>query len=75
MKLVKGLLLGTGAVAAALVFTAGPASANASGGDGDNVGVLNGNSVSVPVHIGVNACGNALAILGIAGGGGSCSNG
>ncbi|MEV4640044.1 chaplin family protein [Actinoplanes sp. NPDC049548] len=75
MKLVKGLVLGMGAVAAALVFTAGPASAAVSGGHDDvNVGVLNGNSVWVPVHIPVNVCGNAIAVLGIAGGAAHCSN-
>ncbi|BCJ49081.1 hypothetical protein Asp14428_05560 [Actinoplanes sp. NBRC 14428] len=76
MKLVKGLLLGAGTVAAALVLTAGPASAYGHDDDGDtNVGVLNGNSVVVPVHIPVNVCGNAIAVLGIAGAGAICGNG
>ncbi|MFI7601917.1 chaplin family protein [Actinoplanes sp. NPDC049681] len=75
MKLLHGLVLGTGAVAAALALSAGPASASTSDGPGGNVGLLNGNSVSMPVHVGANACGNALAVLGIAGGSGDCSNG
>ena len=77
MKLVKGLLLGAGAAAAALVFTAGPASAHPNGhhpGNGGNVGVLNGNSIKIPVHIPVNVCGNSIAVLGIASGSAVCIN-
>jgi hypothetical protein len=66
MRAVKGLLLTLGAVSAALVFTAGPASA---GWDDDDIktshnnGILNGNIVYTPVNIPVNVCGNGIAIL------------
>ncbi|OJF09588.1 chaplin [Couchioplanes caeruleus] len=76
MKLVKRLAVGAGVAAAALVLSAGPASAH---DDDDhngntNVGLLNGNSVEIPVHIPVNVCGNGLAILGIASTAASCVN-
>jgi hypothetical protein len=75
MKVVQGLLLTLGAAAAALVFTAGPASAN--GPDvntGPNVGILNGNVVQFPVSFPVNVCGNSGALVGLAITSTSCTN-
>ncbi len=40
----------------------------------DNRGFLTGNNIEVPIQIPINACGNALAILGYGEGNGSCSN-
>lgn len=52
-------------VAAAAALVAGPASADTgTSGDGS---VLSGNQVQVPVSIPVNACGNAVSVLGLAG--------
>ena len=75
MKVVQGLVLTLGAAAAALVFTAGPASAN--GPDvntGPNVGILNGNVVQFPVTFPVNVCGNGGAALGVVLTGANCIN-
>ncbi|MFI5494136.1 chaplin family protein [Actinoplanes sp. NPDC051859] len=76
MKLVKGLLVATATAAAALAFSAGPASAHVAGDDWDttNVGLLNGNSFDTSLEIPVNICGNSLAILGIASGSAICIN-
>jgi len=79
MKVVQGLLVSLGAVAAALVFTAGPASAGSHDNKvntGPNIGVLNGNVVQIPVHIQNNICGNNVAVLGLVLNGGSsvCKN-
>lgn len=50
--------------AAAVALVAGPVSADTgTSGDGS---VLSGNQVLVPVSIPVNACGNAVSVLGIA---------
>ena len=77
MKAVKGFLLTLGAVTAALIFTAGPASA---GWDDDDIktshnnGVLNGNVVYTPVHIPVNVCGNSIGLLSLISSAGVCYN-
>ena len=76
-----------GTAAAALAFTAGPASAHGYGdGYGDdyghdggqsshgNVGLLNGNQASFPVHVPLNVCGNSIAILGLANSNSTCVN-
>jgi hypothetical protein len=75
-----------GTAAAALAFTAGPASAHG-GGDGwdddyygndmhssDNFGLLNGNQANFPIHIPLNVCGNSIAVLGLANSNATCSN-
>lgn len=75
MKVVQGLLLTLGAAAAALVFTAGPASAG--GPDvntGPNVGILNGNVIQFPVSVPVNYCGNGSALVGLIYSDTDCSN-
>ncbi|WP_083449018.1 chaplin [Actinoplanes rectilineatus] len=41
---------------------------------GTNLGLLNGNSISVPVTVPVNVCGNSDAVLGHSAAGASCSN-
>ncbi|GGN25482.1 hypothetical protein FHR83_007438 [Actinoplanes campanulatus] len=51
----------------------------AGGGSGDqvttgNYGLLNGNQVSVPINIPINACGNAIGVLGFASANGICAN-
>jgi hypothetical protein len=87
MKMVRGLALILGAAAAALAFTAGPASAHGNGdgweddyyGNGgmhssDNFGLLNGNQANFPIHIPLNVCGNSIAVLGLANSNASCSN-
>lgn len=86
MKMVRGLALILGAAAAALAFSAGPASAHGydddwyDGGHGHgqsshgNVGVLNGNQAYIPVHIPVNVCGNSIALLGLANSNAGCVN-
>jgi len=77
MKVVQGLLVSLGAVAAALVFTAGPASA---GGDDDkanintgpNVGIANGIVLNDLIDIKKNnICGNTVGVLGLALNGGT----
>jgi len=77
MKVVKGFVLTLGAVAAALIFTAGPASA---GWDDDDIktshnnGILNGNIIYTPVHTPVNVCGNSIGLLSLISSGGVCYN-
>ena len=86
MKMVRGLALILGTAAAALAFSAGPASA---GGDrhhdghrhghggqssSGNIGLLNGNQAYIPVHIPINVCGNSIALLGLANSNAGCVN-
>ncbi len=104
MKMVRGLALILGTAAAALAFSAGPASAHGDwDGNGDghghgdwdgngnghgdwydndghgqsshgNVGLLNGNQAYIPVHVPINACGNSIALLGLANSNAGCVN-
>jgi hypothetical protein len=87
MKMVRGLALLLGTAAAALAFTAGPASAHGHGDDWDhgygqggsqsshgNIGLLNGNQAYIPVHIPLNVCGNSIALLGLANSTAGCVN-
>ncbi|MEV6597847.1 chaplin [Actinoplanes sp. NPDC051346] len=76
MKLVKRLAVGAGVAAAALVLSAGPASAGHrhDHNGNTNVGLLNGNSLEIPVHIPINFCGNGIAILGITSTSATCVN-
>jgi hypothetical protein len=39
-----------------------------------NVGALNGNQIAIPVNVPINACGNSLALLGLANSNAGCVN-
>jgi hypothetical protein len=39
-----------------------------------NVGLLNGNQAYIPVHVPINACGNSIALLGLANSNAGCVN-
>ena len=41
------------------------AEANAHGSAQDSPGIVSGNSVQVPIHIPVNACGNTISVIGL----------
>ncbi|MCW2886232.1 MAG: hypothetical protein QOE54_2183 [Streptosporangiaceae bacterium] len=61
---------GLAAVAAGgVMMLSAPAFAGGGGGTSGNHGVLSGNQVVVPIAIPINVCGNAVAIIGIAGAG------
>ncbi|PJT48392.1 hypothetical protein CWI85_22910, partial [Streptomyces albidoflavus] len=51
----------------AIAVTGGYAQADAGAGSAatNSPGVLSGNSVSVPVHVPVNACGNSVDVVGL----------
>jgi ChpA-C len=68
----KTVLVTTGFAAAGGGFT-GVALAGTDGTHPDNVSVLSGNQISTPVSIPIDICGNAAALLGIAGA--SCQGG
>jgi ChpA-C len=59
-------LMGAPAFAATAHHNSGPSSTWITSGDGS---ILGGNQVFVPINIPVNVCGNAIAVLGIAGAG------
>ncbi|EPH40359.1 hypothetical protein STRAU_6622 [Streptomyces aurantiacus JA 4570] len=64
MKKTTAVALGTGAL---VMGAAGIASAD-SGAQGaalNSPGVISGNTIQVPVHIPVNACGNTINIVGL----------
>jgi hypothetical protein len=66
MNLRKGALV-IAATGAALLGSAGAASAHAVavGHSAGSPGVVSGNTVQVPVHIPVNACGNTVNVIGL----------
>jgi hypothetical protein len=72
-------LLTVAAASSILAVTGGYANAdsNADSVANDSPGVLSGNSVSVPVHVPVNACGDSVDVVGLLNPafGSSCSNG
>ncbi|WP_118082764.1 chaplin family protein [Streptomyces sp. CC0208] len=73
----KGLM--TVAAATGVIAAAGGAAhadAGASGSSANSPGVLSGNTVSVPVHVPVNACGNTVDVVGVLNPamGNSCAN-
>ncbi|MFG1603713.1 chaplin family protein [Actinoplanes sp. NPDC049265] len=83
MKSLKSVLAVAGITVAAVFAFAAPAQAGGHGngsGSGNsqhsagNIGLLNGNQLQLPVNIGLNACGNGIAVLGLAGGSGNCGN-
>jgi hypothetical protein len=61
-----------------MLGAAGPASADgiAGGYAASSPGVLSGNVVQVPLHVPVNACGNAGSVVGVlnGAGGNGCAN-
>ncbi|MFJ9102848.1 chaplin [Streptomyces sp. NPDC102405] len=62
----KGLM--TVAAATGVIAAAGGAAhadSGASGSSANSPGVLSGNTVSVPVHVPVNACGNTVDVVGV----------
>ncbi|MEV4256536.1 chaplin family protein [Spirillospora sp. NPDC049652] len=59
----------TGALAAAVSATALAAPANADVHTDGSGGVLSGNQIIAPISIPIVACGNAVALLGLAGAG------
>ncbi|HEY9374909.1 chaplin [Streptomyces sp.] len=63
----KGLITvaAAGGVFAALGGGYAHADANADGGAKNSPGVASGNSVQVPVHVPVNACGNTVNVVGV----------
>jgi hypothetical protein len=66
MNLRKGALV-IAATGAALLGSAGAAAAHAVavGHSAGSPGVVSGNTVQVPVHIPVNACGNTVNVIGL----------
>jgi hypothetical protein len=59
--------LSVGVLAAgALLFAPAAAQADVHQSNGDNVGILNGTQIAVPVRVPVNVVGNSLGILGVA---------
>lgn len=53
---------------AAVLGSTGVASASGSMAEGhatDSPGVLSGNTIQVPVHVPVNACGNTVDVIGV----------
>ena len=62
----KGLM--TVAAATGVIAAAGGAAhadSGASGSSANSPGVLSGNTVSVPVHVPVNVCGNTVSVIGL----------
>jgi hypothetical protein len=88
MKTLKSTFAVLGIAAAAVFAFAAPAQAGGYGGHGGhgnggggnsqhsagNIGLANGHQLQLPVNIGLNACGNGIAVLGVAGGSGNCGN-
>ena len=73
MKTLKSMLAVVGIAGAALFAFASPAVAGGGGdGDGDgqnssnNWGAFNGDQIDISPQLGLNVCGNAIAILGLA---------
>jgi hypothetical protein len=66
---IAGAIFAGAAVAA--VVMGGPASAD-TGTSGD-YSILGGNQVQVPINVPVNACGNAIGVLGQANAGAECT--
>jgi hypothetical protein len=66
MNVRKGALVAT-AAGAAVLAGAGAASAQsvAAGHSAGSPGVGSGNTIQVPVHIPVNACGNSVNVIGL----------
>lgn len=61
---IAGAVLGA---AAAAVLVAGPASADNSPSTSGVGSILGGNQIQIPVSVPINACGNAIGVLGLAG--------
>ncbi|GAA4914162.1 small secreted domain DUF320 [Stackebrandtia albiflava] len=60
----------TGAIAAGIIlFAGGAASAAEDMVTAGNNGIANGNQVNAPIQVPINFCGNAIAVLGVAGAG------
>lgn len=62
-------LVATGVFAFGLLAAAGPAMAGGGPHTSGDHSVLGGNQVIAPISIPINVCGNAIAVLGIAGAG------
>ncbi|MER6979951.1 chaplin [Streptomyces carpinensis] len=65
-RIAKGLIL-TSVAAAAVAGGAGLAAADtgASGFSTNSPGVVSGNTIQVPLHVPVNACGNTVDVIGL----------
>lgn len=67
MKSAKKAALVVAVTGAALGATAGTAfaDAGAAGAANNSPGVVSGNTIQIPVHVPVNACGNTISVIGV----------